>query len=161
AAATPKLAGSLVAAPAPSSHLTKKIQKALTLRVDSQSTREALKCLSGFFGENTVHSRRNLRSSIEGQNLLLHQELSGRCSRSRWRIWTSSCPPWTQLAKPPRRGAAAREQGGDPGHPPEGHGVAQGVEGHRGQAGRAREVSGPLPPLGGGHAARALGGQAS
>jgi hypothetical protein len=74
AAASPKLARSPAAAPAPSSHLTKKIQKALTLRVDSQSTREALKCLSGFFGENTVHTRRNLRSSIEGQNLLLHQE---------------------------------------------------------------------------------------
>lgn len=58
----------------PSSHLTKKIQKALTLRVDSQTSRDALKCLSGFFDENTVHTRRNLRSTIEGQNLLLHKE---------------------------------------------------------------------------------------
>jgi len=54
--------------------LTKKIQKALTLRIDSQQSRDALKCLSGFFSENTVHSRRNLRSSIEGENLLLHKE---------------------------------------------------------------------------------------
>jgi len=62
------------AAHAPSSHLVKKIQKALTTRVDSQSSRDALKCLSSFFDENTVHTRRNLRSTIEGQNLLLHKE---------------------------------------------------------------------------------------
>ncbi|CAE7447968.1 COG6 [Symbiodinium natans] len=57
-----------------SGHLTKKIQKALTLRIDSQQSRDALKCLSGFFSENTVHNRRNLRSSIEGENLCLHKE---------------------------------------------------------------------------------------
>jgi len=62
------------AAPGPSSQLTKKIQKALTLRVDSQASRDALKCLSICFDENTVHTRRNMRSTIEGQNLLLHQE---------------------------------------------------------------------------------------
>lgn len=65
------------AAPQPqaaSSQLTKKLQKALTLRIDSQASRDALKCLSGFFAENTVHTRRNLRSSIEGESLLLHKE---------------------------------------------------------------------------------------
>jgi len=61
-------------AAAPSSHLTKKIQKAMTMRVDSQTSRDALRCLSAFFTENTVHTRRNLRSTIEGQNLLLHNE---------------------------------------------------------------------------------------
>jgi len=54
--------------------LTKKIQKAKTLRVDSQTTRDALRCLSSFFEENTVQTRRNLRTTIESQNLLLHQE---------------------------------------------------------------------------------------
>lgn len=65
------------AAPQPqpaSGQLTKKLQKALTLRIDSQASRDALKCLSGFFDENTVHTRRNLRSSIEGESLLLHKE---------------------------------------------------------------------------------------
>ncbi|CAK9003823.1 unnamed protein product [Durusdinium trenchii] len=57
-----------------SSQLTKKLQKALTLRIDAQASRDALKCLSGFFTENTVHTRRNLRSSIEGESLLLHKE---------------------------------------------------------------------------------------
>jgi len=56
-----------------SSALSKKIQKALALRVDAQS-REALKCLSIFFDENTVNSRRNLRPLIEGQSLALHKE---------------------------------------------------------------------------------------
>jgi hypothetical protein len=54
--------------------LTNKIQKALALRVDSQTSRDALKCLSGFFTENTLHNRRQLRTTIETQNLLLHQE---------------------------------------------------------------------------------------
>lgn len=54
--------------------LTNKIQKALSLRVDSQTSRDALKCLSGFFTENTVHTRRQLRTTIETQNLVLHQE---------------------------------------------------------------------------------------
>ncbi|CAJ1421572.1 unnamed protein product [Effrenium voratum] len=62
------------AASAASSQLTKKLQKALTLRIDSQGSRDALKCLSGFFTENTVHTRRNLRSSIEGESLLLHKD---------------------------------------------------------------------------------------
>jgi len=61
----------------PGSHLTKKIQKALALRIDSQASRGALKCLSEFFTENSVHSRRNLRSTIEGQNLLLHKDFVG------------------------------------------------------------------------------------
>lgn len=75
-AAGSTLAGSAAAsaAGASSSHLTKKIQKALTLRIDNHASRDALKCLSGFFDENTVHTRRNLRSTIESQNLLLHQE---------------------------------------------------------------------------------------
>lgn len=59
---------------AASSALSKKVQKALSQRFDSVESRTALKSLSGFFAENTVHSRRNLRSAIEGQNLLLHQE---------------------------------------------------------------------------------------
>lgn len=58
----------------PSSHLAKKIQKALSLRVDSQSSRDALACLSDFFDDNTVQTRRNLRTTVEGRNLLLHQE---------------------------------------------------------------------------------------
>eukprot|EP00747_Dinoflagellata_sp_TGD_P207353 gnl/TRDRNA2_/TRDRNA2_80927_c0_seq1.p1 gnl/TRDRNA2_/TRDRNA2_80927_c0~~gnl/TRDRNA2_/TRDRNA2_80927_c0_seq1.p1 ORF type:complete len:705 (+),score=150.49 gnl/TRDRNA2_/TRDRNA2_80927_c0_seq1:69-2117(+) len=70
----PAVPGVPGAAGTASTALSKKIQKALTLRVDSQTSRDALKCLSGFFDENTVHTRRNLRSTIEGQNLLLHQE---------------------------------------------------------------------------------------
>jgi len=62
------------AAGAASGALTNKIQKALSLRVDSQTSRDALKCLSGFFTENTLHTRRQLRTTIETQNLLLHQE---------------------------------------------------------------------------------------
>lgn len=67
-------AGAATAGTGPGSHLLKKIQKALTMRVDSQASREALMCLSGFFDENTVHTRRNLRSTIEGQSLFVHQE---------------------------------------------------------------------------------------
>lgn len=74
AASAPFVTAQSNAAAAASSHLNKKIQKALTLRLDSQTSREALKCLSGFFVENNVHTRRNLRSSIEGQNLLLTEE---------------------------------------------------------------------------------------
>eukprot|EP00927_Polykrikos_kofoidii_P048851 TRINITY_DN43033_c0_g1_i1.p1 TRINITY_DN43033_c0_g1~~TRINITY_DN43033_c0_g1_i1.p1 ORF type:complete len:694 (-),score=154.48 TRINITY_DN43033_c0_g1_i1:56-2137(-) len=62
------------AAAGPSAHLAKKIQNATALRIDSQASQDALRCLSGFFDDNTVHTRRNLRSTIEGQNLLLHQE---------------------------------------------------------------------------------------
>jgi len=62
------------AAGAASGALTNKIQKALSLRVDSQTSRDALKCLSGFFSENTLHTRRQLRTTIETQNLLLHEE---------------------------------------------------------------------------------------
>jgi len=47
------------------------------LRVDNQTSRDALQCLSEFFDENTVQSRRNLRTTIEGRNLLLHQEFVG------------------------------------------------------------------------------------
>jgi hypothetical protein len=68
------------AAGAASGALTNKIQKALTLRVDSQTSRDALKCLSGFFSENTLHTRRQLRTTIETQNLLLHQEFVGSFS---------------------------------------------------------------------------------
>jgi hypothetical protein len=39
-----------------------------------------LKCLSGFFSENTLHTRRQLRTTIETQNLLLHQEFVGSFS---------------------------------------------------------------------------------
>merc|ERR1719330_1872039 len=72
--AAPAGAAAAAAAAGPSSHLTKKIQKALSLRVDSQTSRDALKCLSEFFDENSVQSRRNLRTTIEGRNLLLHKE---------------------------------------------------------------------------------------
>eukprot|EP00929_Paragymnodinium_shiwhaense_P070262 TRINITY_DN35586_c0_g1_i1.p1 TRINITY_DN35586_c0_g1~~TRINITY_DN35586_c0_g1_i1.p1 ORF type:complete len:703 (+),score=156.37 TRINITY_DN35586_c0_g1_i1:52-2160(+) len=61
-------------AAAPGAHLVKKVQKALSLRIDSQSSRDSLKCLSGFYDDNTVHARRNLRSTIEGQSLVLHEE---------------------------------------------------------------------------------------
>mmetsp|Transcript_67376 Transcript_67376/g.161581 ORF Transcript_67376/g.161581 Transcript_67376/m.161581 type:complete len:707 (-) Transcript_67376:30-2150(-) len=57
-----------------SSALTKKIQKALSIRIDSQATRESLKCLSGILEENTAQSRRNLRAAIDGHNLQLHKE---------------------------------------------------------------------------------------
>jgi len=66
---------------AASSALTKKIQKVLALRIDGQTSRDALRSLSGFFEDNTVHTRRNLRSTIEGQNLVLHQEFVGSFSK--------------------------------------------------------------------------------
>lgn len=77
AAAAPRPAAAASALPGAagaSGALTNKIQKALTLRVDSQTSRDALKCLSGFFSENTLHTRRQLRTTVETQNLLLHQE---------------------------------------------------------------------------------------
>mmetsp|Transcript_68505 Transcript_68505/g.198745 ORF Transcript_68505/g.198745 Transcript_68505/m.198745 type:complete len:707 (-) Transcript_68505:38-2158(-) len=74
AAGTPSTAAAPVAAAAASSHIAKKIQKALSLRVDAQTSRDSLKCLSGFFDENTMQTRRNLRATIEGQHLLLHQD---------------------------------------------------------------------------------------
>lgn len=35
---------------------------------------EALKALSTFFGENSLRTRRNLRSDIERRNLLINEE---------------------------------------------------------------------------------------
>lgn len=38
---------------------------------------EALKTLSGFFPENSIRSRRNLRSEIEKRSLVLNEEFLG------------------------------------------------------------------------------------
>eukprot|EP00928_Gymnodinium_smaydae_P028283 TRINITY_DN21604_c0_g2_i1.p1 TRINITY_DN21604_c0_g2~~TRINITY_DN21604_c0_g2_i1.p1 ORF type:complete len:730 (-),score=195.98 TRINITY_DN21604_c0_g2_i1:185-2344(-) len=63
-----------VATSAAAGHLSAKIQKALALRLDSQAARDSLKCLSSFLEDNSVQSRRNLRSTIEGESLRLHEE---------------------------------------------------------------------------------------
>ena len=52
--------------------LQKKVKSVLALRPEAY--REELRCLSTFYAqENSIHSRRNLRTSIEVQNLKVHQ----------------------------------------------------------------------------------------
>lgn len=51
----------------PDATLTRKVRKVLQLRPDL--LREDLKCLSKFVTENNAHSRRNMRTVIEQQNL--------------------------------------------------------------------------------------------
>jgi len=55
--------------------LSKKISKILETKVDqNRELLESLKGLSEFYGENTVESRRNLRSEVERRNVEMNQE---------------------------------------------------------------------------------------
>lgn len=57
------------------SHLTKKLNKILEGRIESdKELLEAMKTLSGFVKENTIRSRKNLRSDIEKRSLNLNEE---------------------------------------------------------------------------------------
>lgn len=55
--------------------ITRKLNKILESRIENDKDLiEALKTLSGFFPENTIRSRRNLRSEIEKRSLVLNEE---------------------------------------------------------------------------------------
>eukprot|EP00392_Amoebophrya_sp_AT5.2_P011130 g11205.t1 len=60
----------------PDATLTRKVRKVLQLRPDL--LREDLKCLSKFVTENNAHSRRNMRTVIEQQNLKVHERFIER-----------------------------------------------------------------------------------
>ncbi|KAF6022935.1 COG6 [Bugula neritina] len=61
--------------PASNNPLSRKLKKVLDTRLDNdKDTLEALKALSTFFTENTLRSRRNLRSDIEKRSLVINEE---------------------------------------------------------------------------------------
>ncbi|XP_053378010.1 conserved oligomeric Golgi complex subunit 6-like isoform X2 [Mercenaria mercenaria] len=58
-----------------SNPLSKKLNKILETRLDNDKDMlEALKALSTFFGENSLRTRRNLRSDIERRSLAINEE---------------------------------------------------------------------------------------
>lgn len=60
------------------SHLTKKLNKILESRIENdKDLLEAMKTLSGFVKENSIRSRKNLRSEIEKRSLNLNEEFLG------------------------------------------------------------------------------------
>lgn len=55
--------------------ISRKLNKILESRIENdKDLLEALKTLSGFFPENSIRSRRNLRSDIEKRSLVLNEE---------------------------------------------------------------------------------------
>lgn len=55
--------------------ITRKLNKILDSRIENdKDLLDAMKTLSGFFPENTIRSRRNLRSDIEKRSLILNEE---------------------------------------------------------------------------------------
>ncbi|KAJ1525454.1 hypothetical protein ONE63_010265 [Megalurothrips usitatus] len=65
-----------------SSALSKRINKILETRLDTdKETLEALKELSTFFTENSIQSRRNLRSKIEKRSLSINEEFLSAFSK--------------------------------------------------------------------------------
>lgn len=62
----------LVTALAPG--LSRKLKKVLETRTDGAELLSSLSTLSDFYTENTPHSRRNLRSTIEKRGLSINQE---------------------------------------------------------------------------------------
>ncbi|RNA32100.1 Conserved oligomeric Golgi complex subunit 6 [Brachionus plicatilis] len=57
------------------SHLSKKLNKILESRIENdKELLEAMKTLSGFVKENSIRSRKNLRSDIEKRSLSLNEE---------------------------------------------------------------------------------------
>jgi hypothetical protein len=55
--------------------ISRKLNKILDSRIENdKDLLEALKTLSGFFPENSIRSRRNLRSEIEKRSLVLNEE---------------------------------------------------------------------------------------
>lgn len=72
---TDVLADSSTDASIPVNPLTRKLNKILATKVESDPpTLEALKVLSEFFTDNTLQRRRNLRSDIEGRSLQINEE---------------------------------------------------------------------------------------
>lgn len=58
--------------------IARKLNKILESRIENdKDLLEALKTLSGFFPENSIRSRRNLRSEIEKRSLVLNEEFLG------------------------------------------------------------------------------------
>ncbi len=58
-----------------SNPISRKLNKILEGRIENdKDLLEALKTLSGFFPENSIRSRRNLRSEIEKRSLILNEE---------------------------------------------------------------------------------------
>ena len=56
--------------------MTKKIQKIMAIRPDSQNIRDGVSTLSDFLGENNAATRRNLRTQFF----------------SRFKLWANFCP---------------------------------------------------------------------
>ncbi len=55
--------------------IARKLNKILESRIENdKDLLEALRGLSGFFTENSIRSRRNLRSDIEKRSLVLNEE---------------------------------------------------------------------------------------
>ncbi|KAK9663943.1 hypothetical protein RND81_14G008300 [Saponaria officinalis] len=54
--------------------LSRKLKKVLESRTDSPEILSSLTTLSSFYSDNSSHSRRNLRSTVEKRSLLINQE---------------------------------------------------------------------------------------
>ena len=58
-----------------SNPITRKLNKILESRIENdKDLLESLKTLSGYFTENSIRSRRNLRGDIENRSLVLNEE---------------------------------------------------------------------------------------
>jgi len=60
---------------APTGPLQRKLKKAIEPQADSPEVLDALRELSAFYGDNSVHARRGLRSSIEQRGLTINRRL--------------------------------------------------------------------------------------
>ena len=60
---------------APTGPLQRKLKKAIEPQADSPEVLDALRELSVFYGDNSVHARRGLRSSIEQRGLTINRRL--------------------------------------------------------------------------------------
>ena len=54
--------------------LDSKLRKALDLRTDAPTMTDALDCMAGFWGQNTLEARRGLRTQLEHQNVVLAED---------------------------------------------------------------------------------------
>ncbi|KAA8594017.1 hypothetical protein FQN60_004851, partial [Etheostoma spectabile] len=64
------------AASQPNNPLSRKLNKILETRLDTDKMLEALKALSVFFTENSLRTRRNLRGDIERRSLSINEEFA-------------------------------------------------------------------------------------
>ena len=71
----PDAVGKYQTQPGNNNPISRKLNKILDSRIENdKDLLEALKTLSGFFPENSIRSRRNLRSEIEKRSLVLNEE---------------------------------------------------------------------------------------